>query len=285
MKKYKYHYVYKITNIVLNKHYYGSRSCNCDPTLDIGNNYFSSSTDQNFISLQKKNPSYFEYKIVGVFTSTRTEAIKMEVFLHKYYNVKNNPSFYNKANQTMTGFMFDTNGIPKTETHRKKISDSLKGIEKSESHCKKISKAILKKFDTDPSYKKRLSDITKKWHETNTNPFKGKKHSVETRKKMSENHADFRKEKHPQWGTSPSKEARKKMSDAKKGKGLKPHNSKHLLLISPEGKEYRIFGSLQKFCDEHNLGVEAIRQIYTKGIKPVRKKNRNYGWDVKVLNM
>lgn len=41
----KYHYVYRITNKVENKHYYGSRSSNVPPIEDIGKKYFSSSSD------------------------------------------------------------------------------------------------------------------------------------------------------------------------------------------------------------------------------------------------
>lgn len=40
------------------------------------------------------------------------------------------------------------------------------------------------------------------------NPFFGKKHSKETKKKMSENHADFTKEKHPRWKSDMTQEER-----------------------------------------------------------------------------
>lgn len=51
----KYHYVYRITNKQINKHYYGSRSCNCLAKEDIGFNYFSWSRDLDFILDQQKN--------------------------------------------------------------------------------------------------------------------------------------------------------------------------------------------------------------------------------------
>ena len=44
-----YYYVYRITNKLLNKHYYGSRGSKIEPKLDLGIKYFSSSTDKNFI--------------------------------------------------------------------------------------------------------------------------------------------------------------------------------------------------------------------------------------------
>ncbi len=51
----KYHYVYRITNTVLRKHYYGSRTSKIRPNLDLGVIYFSSSTDKNFLKDQKLN--------------------------------------------------------------------------------------------------------------------------------------------------------------------------------------------------------------------------------------
>ena len=52
----KFHYTYRITNIILNLHYYGTRtSTNRTPFEDIGIYYFSSSTDKGFIIDQKTN--------------------------------------------------------------------------------------------------------------------------------------------------------------------------------------------------------------------------------------
>lgn len=99
----KYHYVYRITNTVEQKHYYGARSSNIHPTQDIGIKYFSSSSDKEFIAEQKLNPDNFKYKVIKIF-ETREEAIAMEIKLHAKFNVGVNESFYNKANQTNTGF-------------------------------------------------------------------------------------------------------------------------------------------------------------------------------------
>lgn len=51
------------------------------------------------------------------------------------------------------------------------------------------------------------------------NPFYGKKHSAETRQKMSDNHYDCKGEKHPQYGTHRSADTKEKVS-----KGLKEYN-------------------------------------------------------------
>ena len=49
------HYVYRITNLKQNKHYYGCRTSKIRPIDDIGTIYFSSSTDTDFLYDLKEN--------------------------------------------------------------------------------------------------------------------------------------------------------------------------------------------------------------------------------------
>ena len=63
----KYHYVYRITNIKLNKHYYGLRSSKLEPSKDLGFKYFSSSSDREFIDDQTNNPQDYKYIIVSMY--------------------------------------------------------------------------------------------------------------------------------------------------------------------------------------------------------------------------
>lgn len=49
----RYHYVYRITNLVEQKHYYGSRTSNISPFDDLGKKYFSSAlTPEEYEQLQ-----------------------------------------------------------------------------------------------------------------------------------------------------------------------------------------------------------------------------------------
>jgi hypothetical protein len=98
-----YHYVYRITNVVEKKHYYGKRSSKCDPKQDLGKIYFSSSTDKEFIVDQKKNPQNYRYKIVQKFCDGKS-AILRESRLHKMFSVGANQKFYNRVNQTPSGY-------------------------------------------------------------------------------------------------------------------------------------------------------------------------------------
>ena len=101
--KMKKHYVYRISNIILKKHYYGSRSCSIDPKNDLGIKYFSSSSDKDFKEDQIKNKENYKYKIIKIFDN-RVDALELEVKLHKKFNVGMNGMFYNKVAQTSVGF-------------------------------------------------------------------------------------------------------------------------------------------------------------------------------------
>ena len=102
-----FHYVYRITNIKLKKHYYGCRSSKIEPKLDLGKKYFSSSKDKDFLLDQKECPSNYKYKIIKIF-DTREEALSLEIILHNKFEVGLNDSFYNKSKQT--NVKFDTTG-------------------------------------------------------------------------------------------------------------------------------------------------------------------------------
>jgi hypothetical protein len=140
MTKYIYHYVYRITNKLLSKHYYGCRSSNILPKDDIGVKYFSSSKDKEFRQDQIDNPQNYKYKIIKVFDN-KIDAMSLEIKLHAKFDVKSNENFYNRANQKTIGF--DTTGLrykvgprseeykqhlrkPKNEEHKQKIREARK---------------------------------------------------------------------------------------------------------------------------------------------------------------
>jgi hypothetical protein len=98
--------VYRITNILTGKHYYGYKSSSIHPSKVIGIKYFSSLTGKDgkeFILDQKTNPRNYKYKIVKIFDN-KTDAMALEVKLHAKFDVKRHPKFYNKSNQTSVGF-------------------------------------------------------------------------------------------------------------------------------------------------------------------------------------
>lgn len=135
-----YHYVYRITNIKLFKHYYGKRSSKVPPKEDIGIKYFSSSKDKEFMQDQINNPDNYIYVVIEEFESA-IDAINAEIFFHDIADVAINPRFYNKSKQTSSGW--DTTGIVHTEEYKTKMSETLKGRVVSEETKAKMSKAQI----------------------------------------------------------------------------------------------------------------------------------------------
>ncbi len=143
----KYHYVYRITNTVTGYHYYGSRSCGHQPSEDIGNKYFSSSTNKFFIQDQKNNPQDYKYKIVRIFEICRKDATQLEILLHKKFDVKNHPKFINRANQTSAGFTVNIETSERSQhtkfekygdrfyNNKSKIKENIKNRSKEEQKC------------------------------------------------------------------------------------------------------------------------------------------------------
>ena len=136
--KEKFHYVYRITNTVVNKHYYGVRSSKIDPKLDLGFKYFSSSTDKEFIKEQQENRHIFKYKIVKQFDS-RKEANQFEIDLHWKFDVARNETFYNRAKATLVSFCVE--GIVASPETREKISKARLGKPVSDETKAKLSKS------------------------------------------------------------------------------------------------------------------------------------------------
>lgn len=185
------HYVYKISNIIEDKHYIGVRSSR-NPIKDLGIKYFSSSTDGDFMKEQQEFPERFEYKILEVF-STRNLAVAKEIELHDLYDVAVNESFYNRAKQTSSGFCRLGTTFNHTEETKEKLS-------------------LAKLGEKHPLWGKSPSDETRKKQSESRAGEKhfmwGKKHSQETRNKISETLT----------GRTLSEETKRKIGAASKGK-------------------------------------------------------------------
>ena len=89
------HYTYLLSSTTQEKYYIGVRSCTYTPSSDP---YKGSSK-----SMTKADKDTCTKTILKEF-NTRKEALEHEVELHAKYNVKDNPLFWNNANQTSTKF-------------------------------------------------------------------------------------------------------------------------------------------------------------------------------------
>lgn len=204
----KFHYVYRITSIIENKHYYGSRSSILPPKEDLGFKYFTSSRDKEFVSDLKLNTNNYKLKIVSVFLN-RNAAMLLEIKLHNKFDVGKNPNFYNKCKATSTGFSME--GIKQSETTKIKRSESLIGRKSSPETKAKLSK--LKIGDLNPAKREDIRLKISKSKLGNTNML-GKTHSIETKEKISKSNKGK-----ISWNRGTvneiSEETRQKMSDAK----------------------------------------------------------------------
>lgn len=121
-----YYSVYRITNLILKKHYYGYKTSSVHPKQIVGVSYFSSLSGQEGIDFrndQIENPQNYRYKIVGIFNN-KTDAINLEIRLHNKFDVGVNQSFYNKAKQKSVGF--DTTGTKINKNIIAKRTESLR---------------------------------------------------------------------------------------------------------------------------------------------------------------
>jgi hypothetical protein len=165
MEKFKFHYVYRVTSLIENKHYYGSRSSILHPKEDLGIKYFTSSTDKDFVNNFKQNPKQFKLKIVSIFNN-REDALLFEIKLHNKFEVAKNSKFYNRCKQTVSGWT--TIGLK-----LKPMSDEIKAKLRNKQTGKKHT----------PESKLKMSNSAKN---RLVHPSFGKKHTKETKLKIKE---------------------------------------------------------------------------------------------------
>jgi len=288
-KDYKYHYVYRITNTVTGYHYYGSKSCNEHPTENIGEKYFSTSTNKLFIQDQKNNPQDYKYKVIKIFETCRKDATQLEVDLHKKFDVKTHPKFINKANQTSSGF--DTTGTSLSDERKKQISKEQQGRKDSFETRKKKSISMKGRKITWGAKISESCKGRKPWNKGlklleqsgEKNSFYGKSHDFETKQKIS----DSTKKQWNNYSNEEKNEIILKRSETtiKNGsqKGKNNPQAKQYKIISPKNIEYYCVGSMKEFCKSHNLCMHTMYDI-AKGIKPKTKRSRHYGWSVKEIS-
>ena len=260
---YKYHYVYRITNKVTQMYYYGDRSCNCQPSEDIGIKYFSTSTLKLFIKDQKVNPQDYKYKVVKIFETCREDAKQLEVDLHKKFDVKNHNKFINRANQTSSGF--DTTGITPTREYN---------ITLSQINKRKATMAE-KTIDEKLAIKKKQHDSRLKALAAETAEFKeNKKNSL---RKTLNNRTLVEKEVYSQLMSDSyvySKERIRKQRKSMRVKSEQEINnikSKHIKtkyskryfeIYKGDILLYTIQGNLKEFCKIHDINFLFMEYSY-----------------------
>ena len=214
-------YTYLIGWSNLNKFYYGVRfRKGCHPT-DFWKKYFTSSNE-----VKKTREKYGEPDIIQIRKtfSTKEQAIDWEHKVLCRMRVTLREDFLNLSDSKM--IVMSEEG--KEVMRQKKIGKKL-----SEAHKHKL----------------RLAHLGDKNH------FYGKKHTKETRKKISKNHHDVSGENNPIFGTKRSDETKQKIRDSKR-KYMRS-------VIAPDGTVYESI-------------KEAVRETGTP--RTTMKKYLDRGW-------
>ena len=167
-----YHYVYRIT--IKNRHYYGIRSTNDLPNKDLGIKYFSSSSIiNNLIRCYGKEQARF--KIVKLFPN-REDALLYEILLHNKFDVENNIKFWNIRNQRSKYFDYSTSSLNKKAMYNSNANTIVF-----------VNKDCVEEYNYMgyvlgvPGWKREKCSLP-----GTKNPFFGKEHSAETKKKLSD---------------------------------------------------------------------------------------------------
>ena len=107
-----------------------------------------------------------------------------------------------------------------------------------------------------------------------TKGFSGRKHTEESKKKISEKVAG---KNNPRYGVKLSQEIKIKISQNRAPKfGKDNPNSKTWKIISPENEEYIIIGALKEFCKSQNISYATM----SAAIKYDRRGPRRNGWSI-----
>lgn len=215
-----YHFIYKTINLINGKYYKGKHSCN---KLDDG--YLGSGTALKF-AIQKYGKENFERHIIEFVESAellseieKTFITIDDIISENCYNLtlggyggkislfKENPKYeairaklakikleqrkeiskrtieqHRKAKDL--GYNTCMMGKSQSEKQKESLSKRMKGIPKTKEAIEKQKASLLKTFAS----------------EDYTNPNLGKKHSEETKRKISKNHHDVSGERNPNFG-------------------------------------------------------------------------------------
>lgn len=221
-------YVYKVTDKRTGKYYIGSKTTLDKDNYYIGYNYFTSSTDTEFVEDFKKNTTKYKHEVLGYFDD-KQECLDYEADLIEDAWNNDRENLINRGlvrKDKLTGHVtiskFTLPGHTVTEETKRKISEAQKGIPRgphTEEEKRKISEA-------------------------NKGKNKGKKHTVEQNERhnallkitLSNMSAEERRQKfrnsstwtsdnNPNKGKVLTEEQKAKISEATKA-GMKDFNEK-----------------------------------------------------------
>lgn len=167
-------YFYKTVNLLNGKYYYGSGS---------KVNYYGSGIKLNH-AIKKYGIENFKTTILKEFNS-REEAYYFEARFLSLFDLRNDKFSYNMTNRGNGGNQINYNGID-GEKYKSHSSKCITAWNKSDTCREKVSKRMRlnNPMDNIESKNKAVSALSN-WRKKNPHPLLGKKHSDESRNKMS----------------------------------------------------------------------------------------------------
>ena len=234
-----YNCIYMYTNKINGKRYIGQ-------TNDFNRRYkehiaaMTNENDNEYIypiqrAFRKYGLDNFEVKILKENLNTQCLLNFYECYYIKKFDLLcKNGKGYNLSDGGSNGNNFAGKTDEEMEEIRQKQSEAHKGKKHSEKSKQKISNA--KKGEN--------------------NPFYGKHHTEESRKKMRENHANNKGENNPNYGKHPSEETKQKLSKARKGKNNP--KAKRVYQYDLNGNLIRVWDYIKQASEELGINKESI---------------------------
>lgn len=178
-KDYKYHYVYKITNLIDNKAYIGRRSVNKLPEKD---NYFGSGGLHFQNALKKHGKENFKKEIVAIYPDFKT-LCDYEVYWIDFLGTYKDGVGYNKIRVSEGWGVGELNPVfGKPENNpmfgRKGKDNPNTGLKRSKEFCELMRVLHTGKIVSEETRRKNSIAASKRTGEKNS--FYGKTHSKET---------------------------------------------------------------------------------------------------------
>lgn len=238
-----YGYIYITTNLINNKKYIGKHKSEIFDTKYYGSGILLKK------SIKKYGIENFKVEILDV-ANSKDELNKLEIAYIDKFDCVQNKNFYNMSKGGDGGDVVAHLSPKEKEMFYKNRPNGMSGKNHSLDSIEKIKKSLKGKFKGIPkseTHKKKISDGNKGKHVGKKSGFKGKKHSEETKEKLR--NARFGKTS-PRKDAILSEETINKMSESKKGvyKREKHPLAKKCLLVQPNGEEF-IFKCLNDLKD------------------------------------
>lgn len=252
------YYVYRVTNLITNKYYYGTRIQKENNILDDFWSYCTSSCEKENI---KANKSDYKIKIIKKFDNYN-DCILYESFLHQLFIVNKNSKFFNKAMQNPFSFIPDRRGMINCLT-----IDNIPCYITSDEYqnnkykYKTYSSGMTTCYDNDnEKYVRIPCDEYYSNLDQYSSMMQKNKFSIESKEKMK-------------------KSAKNRDTINRK---------KHIIIYDLYGKiKFETNGNFKNTCLQYNLPFTALKSsyqnngepIYINSIDSVKKMAKNKGWE------